>query len=252
MKNIIIPFLIFFSHSIIGQEYHTLLIDQNGNKLDKANLLILDENLQTVDIEHADTIGLISIAPMYFSPKYSFEVDLNICNTNTVKVLESINNNQDTIIAYFDDTCLILNKKVLRIYSLVREIEESKKTTYGFKYFKIDSIRINCTKKKDKVQIVSTFKSSGEKLKINLYYKNNDLIFCSIQEANRLKKQSFKVTEFYFENNEIIYEQWFYYGNIIGAYIIGEKHLPEPELGYCENFKIGFLRMVITEVVKRI
>lgn len=253
MKEIILPIILLFYFSTKGQETQFLLSDQNKFILAGANMSIYEENDNYLESLQTDTNGLILINPKYFSPKFKLEISYGICSTRDLHIPTNLTSTRDTIIAYFKDTCLILNTKVKKTDLYVREIVKSRKLPYRIKFFKLDSIKIQCTLKKSVIQTISTFKSSGTVLKIDFYYENKNLILCSIKESNKNRNELFKAKKIYYQNNEIIFE--YNYQRIDpGAqiYYVGSYDENNSNRGYNESLTDDFLKMLIGVLMKKI
>lgn len=253
MKEIILPIVLLFCFSTKGQEIQFLLSDHNNSKLAGANMSIYEENDNYLESLHSDTNGLISINPKYFSPKYKLAVSYGICSTRDIHIPRNLINTRDTIIAYFNDTCLMLNTKVEKINLYIRENLQSRKLPYRIKSFKLDSVKIHCKLKKNVIQTISTFISSGSVLKIDFYYKNKNLILCSIKESNKYRKELFKAKKIYYQNNDIIFE--YDYGRIDPGqqiYYVGSYVENNSNRGYNDSFTDDFLKMYVSVLMRKI
>lgn len=249
MKEIILPIILLFCFSTKGQEIQFLLIDHSNSKLSGANMSIYEENDNYLESLQSDTNGLISINPKFFSPKYKLEILYGICGTRDIHIPTNLSNTTDTIIAYFNDTCLSLNSKVEKTDRSVREIEKTRKLPYRIKIIKLDSVKIQCTLKKSVIQTISTFKSSGSLLKIDFYYDNENLILCSIKESNKYIKRLFKAKKIYYQNNELIFE--YDYRRIdMSEVIYYEGSNDQNNRGYNASFTDDFLKMYVCVLMK--
>ena len=101
--------------------------------------------------------------------------------------------------------------KVQNIEIKSYEIDSVSRGDIESKEILIDSIKIKVKKFENKIEITSEFKNSKSELKTELYFENNRLILVRFSEIGKLYKNdnAIKYTEYYYECEELIEENFF-------------------------------------------